>query len=129
MLKVLNSIVASATLLASTTVAAANPAQPKASASQAGARQTLAVQRASDPWFMLSVMSSARSVALGETNSTAQLAQSPTTPPLGSKTGAPAVNGEAISVPIWWALIAIALMVSGNPGGGSVFVGTPNSPA
>ena len=104
-----------ATLLAllvssSVAVAAAPASQPAASA------QT----PAPSPWMMLSAMSSTRSIALAGTTAAAQPADGPPPPP--AYAAAPVINGEVIGVLVWFAMIGIALGISGESG-------APNSPA
>ena len=99
-------------LLASSSVAvAAAPAPAPAAAS--------AQTQAPSPWLMLSAMSSTRSIALAGTTAAAQPADG--LPPPPAYAAAPIINGEVIGVLVWFALIGIALGISGESG-------APNSP-
>ena len=129
MLKTLTSVLASAALVVSTTAMAAVTPQTNAPSSQPAASQALAKQRASDPWFMLSVMSPTQSIALGDANTAAALSQLPA-PGVADYVGAaPVVSGEVIGVGVWFALIVVALSIQGSAGGGAPNAGQPNSPA
>ena len=112
-LKVITSVLVSTALVGTSTAAVA--AAPPASAPAA---QT----QAPSPWMMLSAMSSTRAVALGGANAAAQPADvPPPPPPPGYEARGPAISGELIGILIWFALIAIALTISGPSG-------RPNSP-
>jgi hypothetical protein len=108
------SFLASAALLAGSTaaVAAAPAAAPPAPSGQA---------QVPSPWLMLSAMSSTRSIALGGAAAAAQPNDAPPPPPPPYAAG-PVINGEVIGILVWFALIAIALGISGESG-------APNSPA
>jgi len=110
-LKLAVATLASAGLLATSTVAAAATPAPAAPAAQT---------QSPDAWLMLSAMSSTRSIALGGTAAAAQPRDLPPPPP--PYAAAPVINGEVIGILVWFALIAIALGISG-PGGAR-----PNSP-
>jgi hypothetical protein len=105
---------ASSALLASSTVAVA----------AAPAAQAAVQTQAPSPWLMLSAMSSTRAIALGGAAAAAQPTDVPPPPPPGYVAGGPAVSGELIGFVVMFALIAIALTISGSSGAGN----SPNSP-
>ena len=111
-LKITAAVLTSASLLGTSTMAAA--AVPAATAPTAQMQS-----QAPDAWLMLSAMSSTRSIALGGTAAAAQPGDVPLPPP--PYAAAPVINGEIIGVLVWFALIAIALGISGPSG-------RPNSP-
>src|SRR3954447_864904 len=106
------SALASAALVASSTAAVAAAPTPQAPAAQT---------QAPNAWMMLSAMSSTRAIALGGANAAAQPADVPPPPPPGYVAGGPALSGELIGFLVWFALIAVALTISGESG-------APNSP-
>ena len=107
-LKITAAIVVSAGLLSTSTVVVA--AAPAATA------PVQAQPQAPDAWMMLSAMSSTRAVALGGAAAAAQPANVPPSPPPGYYVRHAAINGEIIGVLVWFALIAIALGISGSNG-------------
>jgi hypothetical protein len=114
-LKTIASMLASGALVASSTAAAAAAPETPAPAAQ--------VQpQAPNAWLALSAMSSTRAIALGGANSAAQPADQPPPPPPPGYVGGPVINGEIIAFGLWFALIIIALTISGESG-------RPNSPA
>jgi hypothetical protein len=114
-LKITAAVLACAGMLATSTIAAA-----AAPAATAPAAQT----QAPDAWMMLSAMSSTRAVALGGATAAAQPNDNPPPPPPPPPpyAGGPVINGEVIGILVWFALIAMALGISGGSG-------RPNSPA
>ena len=117
MLRTLTSVIASTTLLVSTTSIAAAAQQPNRSKLQAAASQSLAQQRANNPWFMLSAMSSTRSIVFRDAKTTAELAQPP----------AQRRRGELIGMVPYFSLIILALMAIDSEKGQPVS-GRPISP-
>jgi len=116
-MKMTASILASAALVASSTAGAATvPAAAQASAAQV---------QAPSPWMVLSAMSSnsTRAVALGGSNAAAQPADQPPPPEV---TGKPVLTGELIAFGVFFALIIVALTISGS---GGPTQAVPNSPA
>jgi hypothetical protein len=114
--KTIAAIAASAALLGSSTLAAAAPA-PQAQPAQAATP---------DAWMMLSTLSAAQSVGLAGANAAVQPTDVPPPPPPPVAAGAMGDGvGELIPFVLWFGLIAIALSISGSPGGSAVI--TPNS--
>jgi len=105
---------ASAALIASSTAAVAAAPAPQPVQAQA---------QAPSAWMMLSALSPTRSIALGGANAAAQPADVPPgPPPLPPQAAAGlGVNGEIIGFVVMFALIAVALGISGESG-------RPNSP-
>ncbi len=103
---------ASAALIASSTAAVAAAPAPQPVQAQAPSA-----------WMMLSALSPTRSIALGGANAAAQPADVPPgPPPLPPEAAAGlGVNGEIIGFVVMFALIAVALGISGESG-------RPNSP-
>jgi hypothetical protein len=103
---------ASAALIASSTAAVAAAPAPQPVQAQAPSA-----------WMMLSALSPTRSIALGGANAVAQPADVPPgPPPLPPQAAAGlGVNGEIIGFVVMFALIAVALGISGESG-------RPNSP-
>lgn len=103
---------ASAALIASSTAAVAAAPAPQPVQAQAPSA-----------WMMLSALSPTRSIALGGANAAAQPADVPPgPPPLPPQAAAGlGVNGEIIGFVVMFALIAVALGISGESG-------RPNSP-
>src|SRR4051812_2338091 len=100
------SILASAALVAGSTGAAAPAPTVQAPAAQS---------QAPNAWLMLSAMSSTRAIALGGANAAAQPADvPPPPPPPGYAANGPHISGELIGFGIWFALIIIALTISGG---------------
>jgi hypothetical protein len=109
--KLVAAVAMSTSLIASSGAAAAGAPGPQ-------------VQQAQTPnaWMMLSVLSPTRAVALGGAAAAAQPADVPPPPPPVAVAGGPVITGEVIPFVLWFALIAIALTISGESG-------RPNSPA
>jgi hypothetical protein len=105
-------LAASAALLISSTAAAA--------ATTFSATAVAVQAPAPDAWMMLSVLSPTRPVALGGAAAAAQPAPPPPPQAYGAP-GGPVINGEVLTILLWWGLIAIALTISDNGG-------RPNSP-
>jgi hypothetical protein len=104
---------ASAALVATSTAAtAATPAH--APAAQAPAPNA---------WIMLSTLSPTSPIALGGATAAAQPSDLPPPPPpaAAAMAGGPVITGEVLPFILWFALIAIALTISGPSG-------RPNSP-
>lgn len=97
-------------LVMSSTAVTAAPAS-KAPAAQA---------QAPNAWLMLTALGPTRSVALGGAAAAAQPADVPP-PPAVAGAGAAGVTGELIPFILWFALIAVALSISGSNG-------RPNTP-
>jgi hypothetical protein len=113
--KTIAAIAASAALLGSSTLAAAAPA-PQAQPAQAATP---------DAWMMLSTLSAAQSVGLAGANAAVQPTDVPPPPPPVAAGAMGDGVGELIPFVLWFGLIAIALSISGSPGGSAVI--TPNS--
>ena len=99
-------------VLGSTAAAAAPPA----------AKAPVAQPQAPNAWLMLSALGPTRSVALGGAAAAAQPADGPPPPPAVAGAGAAGVTGELLPFILMFALIAVALTISGPSG-------RPNTPA
>ena len=109
--KVIASVAAFGLVVSSTAAAAAAPAPVPTAQTQAP-----------NAWLMLSALSAGQSVGLA--NAAAQPADvPPPPPPPGAPPGAMSEGaGPLVAIAIWFALIALALTISGPSG-------RPNSPA
>lgn len=114
--KTIAAVSASIALVASSSMAAAAPA-PQAPPVQGSTP---------DAWMMLSTLSGTQSVGLAGANAAAQPTDVPPPPPPVAAGGMADGAGELVPFAVWFALIAVALTISGTGGGGAVT--TPNSP-
>ena len=110
-------LAASAALIASSTAAVAATPAPQPAQVQAPSA-----------WMMLSALGPTRSIALGGAAAAAQPTDVPPGPPPPPPAAGLGINGEIIGFVVMFALIAIALGISGN-GGGEPAPRTPISPA
>ena len=117
-LKIVATVVASASLVTSTTAIAAAPAPaPQAPAAK------LAQPLQPNPWVMLAALDPAtRPIVQGG----AVVAAQPAPPPPAY--AAAARTGEVLPFFLWFGLIIIALTIAGSSGGKAAPGPTPNSP-